>query len=230
MRTKKTDLHIHLFVPILAVMILLLLRAIILVIKRICFPDPPQTAWGNLEMYEWTAIGFAGFCLVKGLLDRNLKWTETFTHELTHTVVSILLFRKVHSFHANEDSGEVSTSGGHVSRVFVSLAPYCLPIYTYFFLFFRMLIAEEGRCIYDIIIGATIAFHAFCFKSQTSKRQPDINQFPLAFSYLYITAALMFNLHTILVSYWSSKNVFTALWYTITCMWDGLTVSTFQPF
>ena len=68
-----------------------------------------------------------------------------------------------------------------------------------------------------------IAFHAFCFKSQTSQQQPDIHQFPLTFSYLYITAALLFNINTILVSYWSSKNIFTALWFTVTSIWEGIT-------
>ncbi len=223
MRTKTTNIHTHLFVPILVALILLLLRESIIIITKVCFPEPPLTVWWNLEMYKWTTIGAVAYCLIKGLMGKNLKWMETFTHELTHTVVSIMLFRKVHSFRANENCGEVSTSGGKATRVFVSLAPYCLPIYTYFFLFFRMLIVTEGRWIYDIIIGMTIAFHAFCFKSQTSQQQPDIHQFPLTFSYLYITAALLFNINTILVSYWSSKNIFTALWFTVTSIWEGIT-------
>ena len=179
MRTKTTNIHTNLFVPILVALILLLLRESIIIITKVCFPEPPLTVWWNLEMYKWTTIGAVAYCLIKGLMGKN--------------------------------------------RVFVSLAPYCLPIYTYFFLFFRMLIVTEGRWIYDIIIGTTIAFHAFCFKSQTSQQQPDIHQFPLTFSYLYITAALLFNINTILVSYWSSKNIFTALWFTVTCIWEGIT-------
>lgn len=170
---------------------------------------------GNLEMYEWTAVGIVAFLLLKGLLRRNLEWMETFSHELTHTVVSLLTLRKVHQFKAGERTGEVTTSGGGLSEVFVSLAPYCLPIFTYLLLFIRPLVAKDGLWIFDILIGLTIAFHAVCFVTQTGNHQTDIKKYPLAFSYAYIAAALLFNINTMLVSYWSSKNVFSAWWYCI---------------
>ena len=92
----------------------------------------------------------------------------------------------------------------------------------YFFLFFRPLIKSEGLWIYDIMVGMTIAFHAICFKTQTGSHQPDIRRYPLAFSYLFIITALLFNINTILVSFWSSKNVFSAFWYSIVSIWEGI--------
>ncbi|MBP5386991.1 MAG: M50 family metallopeptidase [Prevotella sp.] len=211
-----------LWIPLLVVLLLLMIRESVIIVQAIFFPSPPMTMLGNLEMYQWTGIGIVVYVLARGLLRKNLSWLEVFSHELTHTVVSMMLFRKIHSFRAGDQSGEVSTSGSSYNRVFVTLAPYCLPIFTYFFLLFRQLIKANGFWLYDIFIGVTIGFHAICFKTQTGNFQPDIRSFPLPFSYLYIFTALLFNINTILVSYWSSKNIFTALWYSVCNIWDGL--------
>ena len=211
------------WIPLLAVLLLLMIRESVIILQAIFAPPPPMTMLGNLEMYQWTGVGIVIYALARGLLRKNLNWLEVFSHELTHTVVSIMLLRKVHSFRAGDRDGEVSTSGASSTHIFVTLAPYCLPIFTYFFLFLRPLIKTDGLWIYDIFLGVTIAFHAICFKTQTGRFQPDIQRFPLPFSYLYIFTALLFNINTILVSYWSSKNVFTALWYSLTSVWEGLT-------
>ena len=213
----------YVFIPLLALLLALQLRESVGIVKAIFFPTPPMTVTGNLDMYLWTAVGAVAYTLLRGLLRKNIVWLETFSHELTHIVVSLMLFRKIHSFRAGQGSGEVTTSGSDVSRVFVSLAPYCLPIFTYLLLFFRPLIKADSLYVYDIFVGISIAFHAICFKTQTGNHQPDINRFPLFFSYLYIAAALLFNLNTILVSYWSSKNVFTAFVYSLQSMWEGTT-------
>ncbi len=213
----------YVFIPLLALLLALQLRESVGIVKAIFFPTPPMTVTGNLDMYLWTAVGAVAYTLLRGLLRKNIVWLETFSHELTHIVVSLMLFRKIHSFRAGQGSGEVTTSGSDVSRVFVSLAPYCLPIFTYLLLFFRPLIKADSLYVYDILVGISIAFHAICFKTQTGNHQPDINRFPLFFSYLYIAAALLFNLNTILVSYWSSKNVFTAFVYSLQSMWEGTT-------
>ena len=213
----------YVFIPLLALLLALQLRESVGIVKAIFFPTPPMTVSGNLDMYLWTAVGAVAYTLLRGLLRKNIVWLETFSHELTHIVVSLMPFRKIHSFRAGQGSGEVTTSGSDVSRVFVSLAPYCLPIFTYLLLFFRPLIKADSLYVYDILVGISIAFHAICFKTQTGNHQPDINRFPLFFSYLYIAAALLFNLNTILVSYWSSKNVFTAFVYSLQSMWEGTT-------
>ena len=59
----------------------------------------------------------------------------------------------------------------------MSLAPYCLPIYTYALLMLRPLLDFHGLIIYDILIGITLAFHVVNFKKDTSRHQPDINQY-----------------------------------------------------
>ena len=210
----------YILTPFLLALILLLARESCHIFQAIFHPRPPMTMMGNLEMYEWTAVGIVAYLLLKGLLRKNLEWMETFSHELTHTIVSMLTLRKVHLFQAGEKTGAVTTSGGGFSEVLVSLAPYCLPIFTYLLLFLRPLVATDGMWIFDILLGLTIAFHTVCFSTQTGNHQTDINKYPLAFSYAYIYAALLFNINTILVSYWTTKNVFTAWKYCIFGIFD----------
>ena len=165
---------------------------------RILFPK--RGSWiGNMQLYQWITIGIILFFAVKRLLKENLKWFETFTHELTHTIVAILFFRRIHSFEANDNSGQIMSSGSDKTLVFIDLAPYCLPLYTYILLVFR----------------------AIC-SLQIGSYQTDINKRPLYFSYTYIATALLFNLCVLIVSYWSSKNVFTAFWYVVKSVFEHL--------
>ena len=185
------------------------------------FPEGRPLTW-NLPVYQWTGIGIVAFFVISRFFNKNLNWFSTFSHELTHTIVSIFLFRKIHSFQAGRGTGEISTSGNSNTLVFVDLAPYCLPIFTYFLLGLRMMLVKNMLMYYDILIGLSIGFHIYCFKTQTGNYQSDINKHPLYFSYLYIATALLFNLCVILVSYWNDKNVFTAFWYVLTQMWKTL--------
>jgi hypothetical protein len=202
-------------------LVILLLLIILVGYDVILYLFPKNRPWTwNLPVYQWTGIGIVVFFVLARFFNRNLNWFATFSHELTHTVVSILLFRKIHSFQAGRDTGEISTSGNSNTLVFVDLAPYCLPVFTYFLLALRMMMVKDMLMYYDVLVGLSIGFHAYCFKSQTGSYQSDINKHPLYFSYLYIATALLFNVSVILVSYWKGKNVFTAFWYVLTQMWE----------
>ena len=62
----------------------------------------------QLSLFQWAAVGFVSYSIIRRFLNKNILWFETFTHELTHIVVAMLFLRKVHSFHAEEGSGVVS--------------------------------------------------------------------------------------------------------------------------
>ena len=186
------------------------------------FPKGRPWTW-NLPVYQWMGAGIVGFLVLSRFFNRNLKWFTTFSHELTHTIVSLLMFREIHSFQAGRGTGEIYTSGNRNTLVFVDLAPYCLPIFTYLLLAIRMMMAKDMLMYYDVLVGLSIGFHAYCFRTQTGSYQTDINKHPLYFSYTYIATALLFNVCVIIVSFWNGKNVFTAFWYVLTQMWKTLT-------
>lgn len=188
-----------------------------------CILFPKRGSWiGNMQLYQWIAIGIIIFFAIKKLLKENLKWFETFSHELTHTIVAILFFRRIHSFEANDNSGQIMSSGSDKTLVFIDLAPYCLPLYTYILLVFRAICSLPFLWCIDLIIGFSVAFHVNTFKNQIGSYQTDINKRPLYFSYTYIATALLFNLCVLIVSYWSSKNVFTAFWYVVKSVFENL--------
>lgn len=186
------------------------------------FPKTKPWTW-NLPVYQWTGVGIVAFLVLIRIFNRNLRWFATFSHELTHTIVSLLMFREIHSFQAGRGTGEIYTSGNRNTLVFVDLAPYCLPIFTYLLLAIRMMMAKDMLMYYDVLVGLSISFHAYCFRTQTGSYQTDINKHPLYFSYTYIATAILFNVCVIIVSFWNGKNVFTAFWYVLTQMWKVLT-------
>ena len=207
---------------LLSILLLLTIPYALKILGIIFFPKHITTL-RQLAIYQWVGVGIAAFAVIHAIIKKNMMFFETFSHELTHIVVAFLFFRRIHSFHAEESSGVVYTSGEHQYGIApMALAPYCLPIFTYLLLSIRCLMDFRGMWIYDVLIGMTICFHFFCFKDQTGNHQPDINQYPLAFSYLYIITALLINFCIILVAFFPQYNVYTSLWRYITTIWYNL--------
>lgn len=58
---------------------------------------------------------------------RALRWVYVFGHEFTHVLAAWAVGGKVHDMEVRSDGGHVDLSH---SNAFISLAPYCVPIYT----------------------------------------------------------------------------------------------------
>ena len=151
----------------------------------------------------------------KGTGKANLEAMETFAHERTHQIVALFLGRRLHSFHSEQHSGMIYTSGSEHTHLFVALAPYCLPRITLVYIIARVMIKPEWIWVYDMIIGLSLGFHGVCIYKQTRKKQTDINQFPLHFSYLYIATFLLLNITIILVCIGKDYNILETLNYII---------------
>lgn len=180
----------------LAVIVVLLIPYICEII-RIIFFNPKISVISQLAIYQWTVVGFVAYCIFHKYINLNIEWLETDSHEKIHGIVGWLFGRRIHSAHSGEGRGCIYTSGSnYLSRMGMlpmSLAPYCLPLWTYSILWLRPLIGYRGLWIFDIFVGITLAFHYFCFKTQTRSNQTDINQYPLSFSYTYIYLARIVN-------------------------------------
>ena len=89
-------LRFLIYTILIAVLFMLLCIEGIDIVRHVLFPH--HGTWiGNLQLYMWAGIGALFFMVGQRFLKENLKWFETFTHELIHTIVSILLFRRIHS-------------------------------------------------------------------------------------------------------------------------------------
>lgn len=172
----------------------------------------------------WLVSGACIFPLMNKFFVKNMELTKTFTHELTHTITGVLLFRRIHSFHAEEQgSGVVWSSGNDSIRFMTFLAPYCFPIYTFPMLMLRCLVAKTFFPIIDVIIGFSIGLHIVCFTEQTRSSQTDINQFPLWFSYVYILSVWLFDISIILLTYIPKSNFFLAFKNYALDIWSIIT-------
>jgi len=172
----------------------------------------------HLKIYMWLFIGMGAYFLLRLLFRKNETWLQTFSHELSHTIVGLFFFKKIHAFQAKEGAGSIEHSG--TNNIFISLAPYCLPIFTYLFLFLRLLADPSKVYIFDIIIGFTLAFHLLCFIKQTGKWQTDITNQGVFLSYLFIITFILFNVSITLLTV--RMGVLDAFVHQFKSMWFSL--------
>lgn len=162
---------------------------------------------GQLEMFKWLAVGAVLFAVLRRYLKGNLSFIETFSHELTHTAFAFLFNRRVCEFHANQGEGYMVSEYRNIAMgVPISLAPYCFPLFTFILLSFRWMMDFHGMWIFDLIIGCTLCFHFYCFKTQIGNHQPDINQYPLLLSYAYIATSWLIVFCIIVPSFFPNMN------------------------
>lgn len=161
----------------------------------------------NPELYAY----FLGGCLIMFVVDKytstNNQWLKTYHHENTHLLFNLITFRQILMLRVDADGGLVSSMGRSKWMLeAVSLSPYCFPLAAYIVMGFGYLFANDMSSVYALILGIAYFFHLLCIKSDfgewplMGRGQPDINQYPLSFSYLYIFSFWLFNTMIVLLS------------------------------
>ena len=138
--------------------------------------------WRHTGNYVGLFAGFAAYIVFLIILTilkgkHNLNWFMKFTHELTHTLVALLFFRKIREFvvrgrecYVDYKTHEKFTIG----YVPITLSPYCIPIYTFMLFPFRFVGDSHYMIIFDALIAFTYAFHVHAFIKQTRLTQDDL--------------------------------------------------------
>lgn len=87
---------------------------------------------GRPQLHIFLVVGFAAFFLsyVFPRIRHNVRWLMNFTHEFIHLIFALLFFRKIRRFNVDDSDSHVSFSGGRLGYSVITLAPYCVPIYT----------------------------------------------------------------------------------------------------
>lgn len=135
--------------------------------------------WRHSGNYMGLFAGFLAYgvfmlFLLIPRMKHNLNWLMKFTHELTHTLVALLFFGKIKEFVVKDRECYVSYLTGPVGYVPITLAPYCIPIYTFMLFPFRFAGDSHYMIIFDALIAFSYAFHVHSFIKQTRFSQPDI--------------------------------------------------------
>jgi hypothetical protein len=97
-----------------------------------------------------------------------------FTHELAHTLVALLFFARIKEFVVRDRDCYVNYKSGPIGYVPVTLAPYCIPVYTFMLFPVRFVGAAGYMIVFDALISFSYAFHIHMFIKQTRLSQPDI--------------------------------------------------------
>lgn len=162
-----------------------------------------------LQQWVWIVLGAGVYALIHKWIGEYLEWLETFSHEFTHAAVAIFSFNKVTEFVVHKTYGHIKFLGE--DSMLITLSPYCFPIFTFITLCFHRLVAHEYMTAYEMGIGCTLAFHFFCFKSQTGNWQEDINNYPRVVSYLFIGTLWVTNTALILGALAPGQNLWTSI-------------------
>ena len=143
---------------------------------------------GNLRglMCGFAAYAIFLLFLISPKIRHNLTWFMHFTHELTHTLVALLFFRRIEEFVVSRRDCHVSYQRSRFGYVTITLSPYCIPIYTFMLFPFRFAGDSHYMIIFDALIAFTFAFHVHAFIKQTRYTQPDIEACGLARSTTFI--------------------------------------------
>ena len=156
---------------------------------------------------------------------KNKEHLRILSHEITHWVISLFFFRKIHSLNVGVNSGSVTHSSGRFGDIFISLAPYCFPLFTIALLILRLAIVSQCLWGFDVFVGLTLGFHIGCFASQISPEQTDISRHGVIKSYIFIVASWLFFslliLYSIRYNLWGAfENMFAGYWKTLSALWE----------
>ena len=149
--------------------------------------------WKHAGNYVGQLAGFAiyiVFAIVLSILriGHNLNWFMKFTHELTHTLMALLFFKKINEFVVKGKECYVNYKVGKygIGYTPITLSPYCIPIYTFMIFPFRFAGDYHYMIFFDALIAFSYAFHLHSFIKQTRFTQPDIVNCGIARSVTYL--------------------------------------------
>ena len=149
--------------------------------------------WRHAGNYVGLLVGFVMYIffalmLVVLRIGHNLNWFMKFTHELTHTLIALLFFKKINEFVVKGRECYVNYKVGKygVGYIPITLSPYCIPIYTFMIFPFRFAGDSHYMIFFDALIAFSYAFHLHLFIKQTRFTQPDIENCGIARSVSFL--------------------------------------------
>ena len=109
-----------------------------------------------------------------------------FTHELTHTLVALVFWRKIYEFVVRGRECYVFYEKSRIGYIPITLSPFCIPIYTIMLFPFRFTGDSNYMIIFDALIAFTYVFHVHSFIMQTRFTQNDIQNCGRAISVSFL--------------------------------------------
>ena len=152
----------------------------------------------RLMLHKYLLLGFMAFfaMFIIPRVRANVQWLMKFTHEFTHLLFALIFFRKITRFKVDDSDSYVSYSSGWFGYHAITLAPYCIPIFTMALLPWRFTTGSAHTiylAVIDCMIGFSYAFHVCCWIKQIRLHQTDIIGPGIVKSILCITLFQLIN-------------------------------------
>lgn len=145
-----------------------------------------------IYMYWWFLGGGVLYYFIASIpiFKKNINFLQTLSHESLHMAACLMMFRTVESLKATAANGDVVYRGS--SNMFISLAPYTMPVITILLLLIQTVIPARFIA-FGIVVGFTFFFYLHSFVTQAKPYQTDLKNHGLLPSYLYIVSLASFN-------------------------------------
>lgn len=142
---------------------------------------------GNNDSWAYFLYGFAAYIVFQALFFKPIR-TYVFGHELTHAIAGIISGGSVKSFKVRKSGGSVTLTK---TNLFVTLAPYFVPIYTLFFVIAYWLLKQVLKTnvhysYFLFIFGFTAALHLSLTAFAISQGQSDLKRYGEFYSLILI--------------------------------------------
>ncbi|MBN1348177.1 M50 family metallopeptidase [candidate division KSB1 bacterium] len=142
--------------------------------------------------YYWDKIDFFVFGILLYSLIYMIFFRKSiapfwfiFSHELTHLLFAILMFRRPQTFIVESNMGGFIgfRPGGNF---LITLAPYFFPTFTFILLLLKPAVNRWYYEYYLFILGFTYAFHAWMFLKHSRPWQQDFHDAGIFFSFVFV--------------------------------------------
>jgi len=176
----------------------------------------------HIKIYMWFMIGILAFFLLRKIpfYAKNEEILQTHSHELTHAIVGIIFLQEILSIESEKNRGVVWHRGGKFGGIFISLAPYCFPVFVYAVILFRIIGANSQLYVFDILIGLILGFYLLCFWKDTRLEQSDLQRYGPVCSMIFIL--MMWFFHASLILLCIRKGFVNAITYLFQQYWGTL--------
>ncbi|OEG71807.1 hypothetical protein ATZ36_12635 [Candidatus Endomicrobiellum trichonymphae] len=143
---------------------------------------------GNRHVPFW--IGILCYVVFQVILYKPMK-TYVFGHELSHAIAGILSGARIKKFNIRKESGSIVLTK---DNVWITLAPYFFPIYTYIVIIIYIFLGwfvniKQFYGYFLFLAGFSIAFHVALTTYILSIEQSDLRIYGTFFSYIIIFMA-----------------------------------------
>lgn len=147
----------------------------------------------GFQIERWLLFGFGLLSALVFLSGAKLSWIRVLVHECKHALLVLMVGNKMTEFEVASNSGHVSYEMPKENFHYVpliSLAPYCLPLFSFPIWLLCLLLGEEAREIFLLVLGLSLGADLVFGFSEIHPRQTDFQKISGGFfaSALYIAS------------------------------------------